>query len=223
MQRIDGCADLLQPARRQPRIGRHEAHRVVTPDIGKPERGQVALVDPGRKRHQLHGVHTQPLQVIDDHRLGKCRHRAALLRPQVGAQHGEAAHRNFIDELRPLRRQHFGIRSGVTGNGLRHQRGRLHALAHQLRHMAERTRDARRIGIEQQLRRIEQQALLGRPRPFRPQPVLHARHEARHEAEMHVTQPLAQRDARRLHLVLEQRDEHARGMTRHDGDIGAIT
>ena len=109
MQRIDGGADLRQAARRQPRVGRHEAHRIVAPAIGKAERRQVALVDPGGKRHELDRVDAEPLQMRDDRGLGQRRHRAALLRRHVGVKPGEGLDGNLVDELRAVRRQRFGI------------------------------------------------------------------------------------------------------------------
>ena len=56
VQRADGGADLGQSARRQARIRRHEAHRIVAPGVRQPERWQVALIDPGGKRHEFNGI-----------------------------------------------------------------------------------------------------------------------------------------------------------------------
>ena len=221
MQRLDGGADLAHAAGRQPRIRCHEAHRIVAPGIAEPERRQVPLVDPRRKRHQLDGVDAEPLQVIDDHRLRQRRHGAALFRRNTRVAHGEAAHRHLVDELRPLRRQGARIVRHMTGDRPGHQRRGLDAPLHQFRQVAERPGELRRVGIEQQLRHVEALALLRRPWPFGAQPVMSSRHQPRNKTVMHIAQPLAERQARHLRPAVEQAHEHLARVARHHGNIGA--
>ena len=58
-----------EAAGRDARIGRHEAHRIVAPGIGKAEGRQVALVDPRSKRHEFDGIDAKPLEMRKKRRL----------------------------------------------------------------------------------------------------------------------------------------------------------
>ena len=221
VQGIDRGADLREPARCEPRVWSEETHRVVAPGIGKAEGRQVPLVDPRRKRHQLHRVDVQPRQMFDDHRFCKRRHRAARLRRHIRVQHGEALDRNFIDEPWPVRRQRLRVCRRMPCNGLRHEQRGLGAALHQVRQMAEWSGDLRCIGVEQQFPGVEALATLWVPWPLGAQSVMHARHKTRNEAEMHIPQSMIKSNARRLQRAVEQRNQDARGMARHHGDIGA--
>ncbi len=63
-------ADLGPAARGEPRVRRPEHHRVVAPVVGEAQRGQVALVHPGRGRQQLEGGDAERLQVRDHGGVG---------------------------------------------------------------------------------------------------------------------------------------------------------
>ena len=49
----DGVGEFGDTAGGKARIDRHGHHRVIAPAVGKAERRQVALIDPGDDRHQL--------------------------------------------------------------------------------------------------------------------------------------------------------------------------
>ena len=222
MQRLDGGADLLKATRRQPRVRRHQAHRIVAPAIAETQGRKVALVDPGGERHEFNGIDTQPLQMVDDRRLAQCGDRAAQLRRHIGVKPREGLDRHLVDELRAMRREGLRVSGVMAGDGLGHQPRRVDAALHELRVMREGRADAGRIGIEQEFRRIEAVALIGRPRPLGAEPILHTGAKARHMAEVHVAQPRGKRVARHLLSVLEERDENARGMARDDRHIGTV-
>ena len=98
MKGCNGFAQFGHAARHQARIERHEGDGVIAPAIGQLERRQMALVDPGRDRHQLDGRDADPLQMADDGGMGKRCDGAALMFRHVRMQHGEGAHGNFVDQ-----------------------------------------------------------------------------------------------------------------------------
>ncbi len=98
MQFGDRVAQFGDAAGAEPRIERHKADGVVTPAIGKVQRRQMPLVDPGGDRHQFHGADADLLEMGDDGRVGKGCDRAANGFRHVGVQHGEGLDGHFVDQ-----------------------------------------------------------------------------------------------------------------------------
>ena len=123
-QRRDGVAQVGDAARREARVERHEGDRIVAPGIGEAERPEVALVDPGRDRHQFDGIDAETLQMIDDRRVRQRRHGAALLLRHDRMEHGEGADLELVDEAAGLEhgRQRRDRGQQRFDDGLGHQR-----------------------------------------------------------------------------------------------------
>ena len=98
VQALHRLADLGEAARRQARVGRHEGHRIIAPAIMEAERRQMALIDPGRERHQFHRIDTEVDQILDDRGTGERCHRAAQMLGHFRMAHRERPDRDFIDD-----------------------------------------------------------------------------------------------------------------------------
>ncbi|MNN35150.1 hypothetical protein D3C81_1489920 [compost metagenome] len=122
-------------------------------------------------RQQLHRRHAEPVQVIDETRIGQRGEGAAMVRQQVFAQHGRAAHMHLVDRgFRPWPVQRAVIapvEALVDNHGLRHHRRAVAAvwrqvctravepIAEQRVGPAHRAAQQARVGVQQQLVRIE--------------------------------------------------------------------
>ena len=223
MEPSDGVADFRQTARRQARIGRHEADRVVAPGIVEPERLQMALVDPGGERHQLDRVDTEFQQVFDDGGLGECRNRSALSLRHARMQFGEGPDLQFVDEAGRVPLALEG-RETAFDHAFRHEMRCLDAALQQGRMMGEGPVEGRGIGIGQQFRGIETMAVRRVPRTIGAQAVAGAGGDARNKPVVHVAQAARQGKAIDFGIPrrVEDRDIDARRVARHHGDVGAI-
>ena len=103
VQSVDSRAHLRPAARREARIGGEHRDGVVPPIVAEPERRQMPLVDPRRKRHELDGGHTQSSQIFDRSFMRQSRKGAANCVRYVEVPRGEAAHMHFVnDEVSPF-------------------------------------------------------------------------------------------------------------------------
>ena len=161
----DRLAHFRPAAGRQPGIGREEGGRIVAPGVGQPQRRQVALVDPGRARHQLDGGDAEAFQVGDRRRMGEAGERPSQGLRYVGVGAGEAAHVQLVDHrLAPRDRGRRGLHlDRVDDDGLGHDRravalvearpalGIVRAIGEHCRAQGERPVDGEGIWVDQQL------------------------------------------------------------------------
>ncbi len=219
-QRRDGVGQFGDAARHDTRIERHEGDRVVAPAIGQAKRRQMAFVDPGGDRHQFDGIDAEPFQVGDDSRMGQGRDRAALRLGHLRMQHGEGAHRDFVDETAlPEQRRLAFHRPVAADDGLRNEIGGLSAELAQPCIMAEGPVEFGGIGIDQQLGRIEPQTFVGIVDAIGAKTVAGAGLQVVDEQAVDIAVAL-HRQAH-LRLSVEQAEIHMRGQRRPDGEFDA--
>ena len=204
LQRLHGLAYLGEPARRQSRIGRHESHGVIAPAIGEPQRRQMTLVDPGGDRHQFDSVDADPPEMLDHQGMGQRRNRPAQRLRQIRMALTEGLDRNLVNEPRLPWRRPRRLRHRRGHDRLRHQRRgipRRIPRRRQIRMPGEGPVERRRVGIDQQLGRIEAMAPGRIERAIGAQPIAHARSEAGYEAVMHIAGSPRQRQAGDLPVI----------------------
>ncbi len=166
-ERRHRVAQFGHTARREARVERHERDRIVAPGVAQPERAEMALVDPGRHRHQFDGGDAERRQMLDDRRMRQCRDRATDLFRHVRMQHGEGAHLEFVDQAARAEQRRRG--GGSAREAAR--RRPPSASAARCRRAARAARPKRivdvgpvdldRVGIHQQLVGIEPEAVAG--------------------------------------------------------------
>ena len=229
MQGRNRLAQIGQPARRQPRVERHEGDRVVSPGIGQPERAEMALVDPGRDRHQLDSRYAEPGQMLEHGRMPQRRQPAALVLGNVGMAHGEGPHLQFVDQPAWPEQGRLALRDARRRphDRLGHQRCGVDAFAARRgepRIVDERPVDLDRIGIDQQLVGVEAKPPVGPVGSVGAQAVARAFRQACHEADVQPVEPTLQFDTGRflVALVIEDADPNALGGARPDGKGDAI-
>ena len=185
-------------------------------------------------RHQLHGGHAQPGQVVDDDRAGQARIGAALPGRDPGMAQGQAADMRLVDHrlvIRPPRRPVIRpVEVRVSHDIARHEGGAV-AGADRLRradpvgeqglvplHL---TRDGLAIRVEQQLRRIAPVTAVWRVRAVHAIPVVLTRADARQVAVPDETVHLGQPDPPLPAVTrTEQAQLHPVGHFREQGKIG---
>ena len=158
------------------RLGREEADGIVAPVVAQALLQQAAVLHEGVDRQELDRGHAEPPHVIDEVRVAQGGEGAALVRPEVHAQHAEAAHMDFIDD--GVGPRHGGraivgpVEAVVADHRLQHARRtvapvegkvgarRVHAIAVQRIGRAQLAGEAPRIGIEQKLVMVEAMAVL---------------------------------------------------------------
>lgn len=215
-ERGDRFAQFGHAAGAQAGIERHERDRVVAPGVGEAERGQVAFVEPGDDRHQLDRGDMQFLEVGKHGGMRQRRYGAALRLGHIGVQQRERADIDLVDQpasgedRRLLRHLWQGCRhdrAGDEGGGIRpidRQRGVEGETAIELD----------RAWIDQQLGRVEPQALVGRPASVSAIAVGHAGMVARQGQDPVVT--LARHGVAGLGLAREQAEPQCFGPWRPD-------
>ena len=168
VQSGDRPAQFIDPAGAQPRIERHERHRIIAPGIAKPQRPKMPFIDPGGDRHQLDRRHLQPLQMREHRRFGKRRDRAAQRWRNIRVAQGKTPHVDFVNQPAAIkiRRCDLWRRVGAGHQRSWHQMRRVHAELRQCRMLDEAPVKRDGIGIDQQFGLIEPQALFGRPFAF---------------------------------------------------------
>ena len=182
---IGHVAQFVRPARRQPRVDRRIGHRIVAPGIGQPERRQMALVDPCRRRHQLQRVDTDILQMIDHPLRRQRRNRPAQRTLHARMAHRVAAHIHLVECARRLLARQDVLRAVAGHDCLGHQRRRIHRLVTiqpQPRRAHEDSVEPLGIGIDQQLHRIKEISLVRIIRSIGPQAVARAGAKAGNQA-----------------------------------------
>ena len=80
------------------RLGREEADGVVAPVVAQALLQQGAVLHEGMDRQQLDRGHAEPAHMVDEVRIAQGGEGAALVGPQVRAQHAEAAHMHLVDD-----------------------------------------------------------------------------------------------------------------------------
>ncbi len=230
--------DLAQAARPQIfRLRRKEADRVVAPVVLEATLDQMAVVKERFDREQLDRGDTEVLEVIDDGRARQPLEGAALRLRHVGMAHGEAADMGLVDDglvHRPGRRPLPAPGEGrVDHHALQHE-GRAVALVE--REILLRIADAvavervvpaqlagelLRIGVEQQLVRVEAVAGVGLVRAVHAVAVALARPRVGQVAVPDLVRHLRKLDALGLLVVVEQAELDPGGVGREDRKIGA--
>ena len=129
----------------------------------------MALVDPGDDRHQFDGVDAQFLQMGDHRRVRQGRDRTALGGGHIGVAGGEALDVDFVDQAAGLEQRRLRGEIGLArgDDRARDDVGGVIAKGRKARAVGEAAVEVGGVRIDQQLGRIEPQALLGRPRAMR--------------------------------------------------------
>ncbi len=195
-------------------VRREVADRVVAPVVPQTLLDQVPIVEEPMHWHQLDGGDAEALQVLDDGRRAETGVRAAILRRHLRMQLGEAAHVHLVDDRVVPRRARIAVvaprERRVDDLALRHaarvvapilrQVGALtaDAIAEVRIAPGERPDDRLRIGIEQQLLRVEAMAVLRLVRAVHAIAVQLPRPRLGQVAVPDLVRLLAQRDALQL-------------------------
>ena len=170
--------------RRVAHLGREEADRVVAPVVREAAIDEVAVVHEVVDRQQLDGGHPERRQVVEDRVGDHAEVGAAQVLGDARVQLREAAHVGLVDHgLVPRHARRLVVAPGERGvddDALRHRPGAVAVVAMQVgvrvpdrvaedgvvpAHLAA---DRLRVGVEQELRRVEAMALLRRPRALDP-------------------------------------------------------
>ena len=185
-------------------------------------------------RHQLHGGHAQPGQVVDDDRAGQARIGAALPGRDLGMAQGQPADMRLVDHRLVIRRSRRlvirPVEIRVRHHIARHERGAV-ASADRLRRAgptgeqglvpAHLTRDGLTVRVEQQLRRIAPVTTARRVRAVHAIPVALSGAGARQVAVPDETVHLGQPDPRLPPVTrTEQAQLHTVGHFGEQGKIG---
>mmetsp|Transcript_21539 Transcript_21539/g.83730 ORF Transcript_21539/g.83730 Transcript_21539/m.83730 type:complete len:418 (-) Transcript_21539:1647-2900(-) len=184
----------LRPAR----VGAEKAQRVVTPVVAQATLGEVGLIDAVLHRQQRQRRHAQALEVRDGCRMRQAGIAAAQRLGHARQKPGEALDMHLVQHS-VGRRAAWLMRPCMHDRRRRHPRlqrlGRVVAHIHRARAVrmakfiavvlgapAEVADDLARIGVQQQLVRVEAVALFRRIRAVRPEAVHEPRPDARQEA-----------------------------------------
>ncbi len=161
---IGHVAQFLRTTGREPRIDGEVGDGVVAPGVGQAQRRQVAFVDPGRGRHQLHRIDAEILEVLDDAPRREAGDGAAQRSLHRRVAHGKAANVQLIEHPRRAAARHDRLVGRADDNRLGDQRGgvdRLVAVQPQHRRAHEHAVEALRVRVDQQLVRVEKIPLVG--------------------------------------------------------------
>ena len=155
-------------------VRRQEGDRVVAPVVPQATLDEVVVVNELVHGHQFHGGDAEPLEVFDDRRVREARVGAAKFWWHVGVLLGETAHVGFVDdrfvEWQVRRSVVAPIEEAVTDHCLHHVWGAVvgvlpigivEVVAETGRRPVHFTGDRFRVRVEEQLRRVAPEALLG--------------------------------------------------------------
>ncbi|MET3891518.1 hypothetical protein ABIE41_002594 [Bosea sp. OAE506] len=155
----------------------------------------MALVHPGRDRHEFDMADAEAADMGEYGWLAERLQRAADAVRHGRVAHREGLHREFVDEGGCLLPPHRKRGEGFTDDAARHEIGRIDASLRQPRVPAERAVDPGRIGIDEQLRRVEPVAALRLPGALGPQRIAQAGAGAWQQAVMNVAAAAGQGQA----------------------------
>ena len=214
LQRRHRRADFRPAAGGEARIGGHQGDGIIAPDIGQPERGQVALVDPGAGGHDFQRGDAEP---------GKMRHRrwraqpgksAAKRRRHIGMGQRKAAHMRFIDAgLRPCNARACGRQRLVARNdrafghegcavaGVERRRGFARRIAKHRCMQQKRPVERQRMRVDQQLVGVEPVPRCGIKRAMGAKTIAVSGFQARYMAMENLATAFRQIHARGLMLA----------------------
>ena len=158
------------------RLDREEAERVIAPVVAQPLLEERAVLHEGVDRQQLDRRDAEPAQMVDDFGISERRECAALVRLDVLAELCEPAQMRLVDHgigPRDVRRPVVSPVEALVGHDAFHHPGcavaaikreirarRVHTMAEQRVRPFQLAGDTARVGIEQQLVRIEAIAAL---------------------------------------------------------------
>lgn len=186
----------------------------------------MALVDPGGDRHQLDGIDANALEMVDHHRLGQGRDRAAHGGRHLWVAQREGADLGLVDEpagwevhrLRhPRRRQVGDDRLGHEGRGVegRIARGRKAGVVGKGRIEREGK------GIDQELRRIEPQPGIRVVRTIGTQAIARSGTDPRNDGTEDTVVAPSKLDPRGFLRAVEETDPHPLRRPGPDGKAGS--
>ena len=241
VQRLHHRLELVHLARRGiAGLGSEEADRVVAPVVAQPLLDETAIVDERVHGHQLDGGHAKPFQVVDHRRRREPGIGSSKRRRHVRMLHREAAHVQLVDHHFVPRNVGRAILApgerGVDDLALRHRAGAVAAIEREVGALVadrvpeqrvaplQRADDVARVGIEQQLVRVEAMAFLGPVRAVHAVTVEHPGPRFGQVAVPDLVGTLDERDA--LELAATRRIEDAQldalGMLREHGEVHAF-
>ena len=226
------------PGGRVEGVGREVADGAVAPVVGEAPRGQVLLVGDVVHGQQLHGRHAERAQVLDGLVGRQAGVGAAQVLAHGGVQLGEALHVDLVDEGlvpgRPRGAVALPVEPRIVDDALRDRVGVVGGVEHQVRvgavglvgeHVGrvpqDPALDGLRVGVDQQLVRVEAVALLGIPRPVHPERVPLAGPDVRQVAVPVERGALAQVHPRLAIVGVEEAQLHPLGVLGEEREVGA--
>ncbi len=226
VQRVGRRAHFAPAVRREARIGRAEHDGIVAPGVGEAERGQVALVDESVGGHDFHGCHAERCEMRDDLPLREGGKVPTRRLGNVGAQLGEAAHVQFVNDSsipRDARAPGFAAR-GFERDAFGNERAAVDAAREQRGMQLVGAIDRAGVGVGEQFRYVEAMAASGVERPVDTEAVTRARADARSEAGEDAGAVVTKRRARDFTFALRviEAEEGGFAMCAIKADLGAL-
>ncbi len=223
------------------RVGREVAERVVAPVVGQPLGLEEPLVHRLLHREELHRGDAEPLEVVDDRRVGEAAVGPAEVLRDIGVAHGEALHVRLVDdEARPddARALHaLPVEAAIHHDAPRHAGSAVAVVEGEVRPPAPHAVgvdrgvevhpavDGTGVGVDQELVGVEAQTARGIVRSVGAQAVERSRAHAPEIAVAHVARLLGERDARALAIGVPdvvEADVDALCPFREDGDVDPL-
>jgi hypothetical protein len=215
-------------------VRREEADRVVAPVVPQAAREQMPVVHEFVHRHELDRGHAEAQQVIDRLRMREPGVRAAQIRRDARVARGEAFDVELVDHRLVERALDAGlarpVEEGIDHDAARDVRRavvgvllhrRVEAMPEDRRHVRDAAVDRLGVGIEEEVVRVEAEALRRIPRTGHAEGVTLARAHLGQVPVEAMCVDLGQLDPRLLAAVVEEAEPHLVGVLAEDGEVRA--